>query len=276
MYNILIPTDFSENARKAVNYAIWLFQGTDVSLFIYNAYGTNRSDGSMLISIDDILKKEADEKMAKEMARIEDLKSTEMKVNGFVRNCTLTSYIHEVINDWDIDLIIMGTKGETGIKGKLMGSNASSVIRKVDIPIITVPGTTVLDDGGEFNIAFGTDLKPFKGRDQIAKMIDAMNTDTRKVHLELFYISPEKTEIREESRNYMDQLCSSGNCQYMNIVDDSIEKGLEHYIDTKKPDLLMLVQRRDSFINRILGNSISHSMLMKAELPMIVLHDVNS
>lgn len=275
MYNILIPTDFSDNARKAVNYAIWLFQGTDVSLFVYNAYGTNRSEGSMLISIDDILKKEAEVEMAREKERINDLKSADMKVNVFMRNCTLTSFIHEVISDWDIDLIIMGTKGETGIKGKLMGSNASNIIRKVDIPIITVPGNTVMDDGGEYNIAFGTDLKPFKGRDQIAKMIATMNTEKRKVHLEIFYISPEKTEISDESRNYMDQLCTTGNCQYMNIVDSSIEKGLEHYIDTKKPDLLMLVQRRDSFITRILGNSISHSMLMKAELPMIVLHDLD-
>jgi len=275
MYNILIPTDFSENAQKAVNYAIWLFQGTDVSLFIYNAYGTNRSEGSMLISIDDILKKEADEGMEKEIKRIKELKSPEMKVNGFVRNCTLSSYVEEVIEDWSIDLILMGTKGESGLKGKLMGSNATNVIRKVNIPIIAVPSNTILDDGGEFNIAFGSDLKPFHGRELISKLLSELNTEKRKVLLEVFYISPEKESIKEETRTYLDQLCPNDGCNYMNIVDSSIEKGLEHYIDAKKPDLLMLVQRHDSIINRMLGNSISNSMLLKAQIPMLVLHDVD-
>jgi len=273
MYNILIPTDFSENAKHAVNYAVWLFQGNEVNFFLFNAYGTNRSEGSMLISIDDILKKEAEAGMKEEINRAKSLISKNMKINGFTRNCTLTSYIEEVIDDWNIDLVILGTKGETGIKGKLIGSNATNVIRKIDIPIIAIPYSTELDDLGEFNIAFGSDLKPFKGRDQIAKLIAELDSEVRKVKFEIFYITSEKGAVDPEARKYMNELCNVGECTYVNVVDKDIEKGLDQYIDKKQPDLLMLVHRRDSFLSRILGNSISQSMMLKAEMPILVLHD---
>jgi len=273
MYNILIPTDFSDNAQKAVNYAIWLFQGSEVNFFLFNAYGTSRTEGSMLISIDDILEKEAELEMDNELKRVQEVLDKDMKINGFTRNCTLTSYISEVIDDWSIDLVILGTKGESGIKGKIMGSNATNVIRKVDIPIIAVPSTTKWDDLGEFNIGFGSDLKPFHGRELITKLLTELESDVRKVKFEIFYITPEKGEVPDDARSYMDQVCESQDCSYVNVIDSDIENGLDQYIDNKTPDLLMLVHRRDSFLSRILGNSISQSMMLKAEMPILVLHD---
>jgi nucleotide-binding universal stress UspA family protein len=272
MYNILIPTDFSDNARKAVNYAIWLFQGHELNIFLFNAYGTSRTEGSMLISIDDILKKEADHEMENELKRVKSMLQPKMKVNGFVRNCTLTSYVNEVIEDWTIDLVILGTKGESGFKGKMVGSNATNVIRKVRIPILAVPSNAKWDDGGEFNIAFGSDLKPFEGRPLIKRFLTELNSESRKVQFEIFYISAENSGVLDSVKTYFGEMCPKDKCKFVNIIDQDIESGLEQYIKAKNPDLLMLVQRRDSFISRLLGNSVSQSMMLKAEMPMLVLH----
>lgn len=274
MYNLLIPTDFSENARKAVNYALWLFQGQTVNVIIFNAYGTSHTEGSMLISIDDILKKEADTEMAKEIKRAEELASAGMKINGFTRNCTLTSYIAEVCDDWNIDLIILGTKGESGIRGKLFGSNATNVIHKVDIPVLAVPQSAILDDGGQFNIALGTDLKPFKGKELLSRLVLELDSDVRQVQFEIFYITPEQSGIDTEVKEYFDSIGADEENTYVNIVDKDIASGLDQYIHKRQPDLVMLVHRRDSFINRLMGNSVAHSMLLKAEIPLLVFHDI--
>lgn len=274
MYNLLIPTDFSENARKAANYALWLFQGQKVNLILFNAYGTSRSEGSMLISIDDILKKDADKEMAKEIERVEELASPGIKINGFTRNCTLISYIAEVCDDWNIDLIILGTKGETGLRGKVFGSNATNVIHKVSVPVLAVPESALLDDNGQYNIALGTDLKPFKGRELLSRLVLELDSDIRQVQFEIFYITPEPSEIDPKVKVYFDNIGGDEENTYVNIVDKDIASGLDQYIQKRKPDLMLLVHRRDSFINRLMGNSISQSMLLKAEIPLLVFHDM--
>ena len=54
------------------------------------------------------------------------------KFNTLIRVSTLTNAIRQVVFDKDIDFIVMGTKGATGLKEVFMGSNAYKIIKNIN------------------------------------------------------------------------------------------------------------------------------------------------
>lgn len=47
--------------------------------------------------------------------------------------------IREYVDEEDIDLVVMGTHGRTGLERALLGSTTERVVRTVDTPVVTVP-----------------------------------------------------------------------------------------------------------------------------------------
>ena len=55
MRTILLPTDFSVNAQKAVDYALSVFGTEDVNYILLNVYSEPHTSADMLVSIVDLL-----------------------------------------------------------------------------------------------------------------------------------------------------------------------------------------------------------------------------
>lgn len=147
MKRILLPTDFSENAWNAIEFALSLFKNEQCDFFLLNAFQLgssglvttmNRANETRLYQI---TKEESKSGLQKVLKRITvQYDNPKHKFDILSRVSTLTSAIRQVVFDKDIDYIIMGTKGATGLKEVFMGSNAYKTIKNIDLcPIITVP-----------------------------------------------------------------------------------------------------------------------------------------
>lgn len=146
MKNILLPTDFSDNARNAINYALKFFKNelcTFYILHVEKASSYIMDDLMVAPANSSIHNAVTNETKTKLKTLIKELKENTSDQNySFV---PLTDYdvftdaIRQVVKSKDIDLIIMGTNGATGAKEVIFGSNTLNVIRKVDCPIITIP-----------------------------------------------------------------------------------------------------------------------------------------
>ena len=66
MKKILLPTDFSDSARKACEYAINLFGDEPVNFVLVNSYIVPASTSEMLISISDVLRQNSIENLLTE------------------------------------------------------------------------------------------------------------------------------------------------------------------------------------------------------------------
>lgn len=146
MKNILLPTDFSENARNAINYALKFFKNELCTFYILHVEKASSfiMDDLMVApantSIHNAVTKETKKKLK---SLIEELKELTSDQNYSFFPLTdydvFTDAIQQVVDSKDIHLIIMGTNGATGAKEVIFGSNTLNVIHKVDCPIITVP-----------------------------------------------------------------------------------------------------------------------------------------
>nr|WP_157209695.1 universal stress protein [Methanosalsum zhilinae] len=133
---ILIATDGSENSENAVNTGIRLARSTGSSVVavhvIHSVWGTE---------VDSDLKKEA-EKIVEDIQKrgIDEGVSVEKVILVGNPAEMLINYAEKKFSEQkDIDLIVMGTKGMSGIKKFLMGSVAENVVWHSKKPVMVVP-----------------------------------------------------------------------------------------------------------------------------------------
>ena len=137
---ILVPTDFSETAQKALDYAVELAEKLGAKLQVIHAFelplvgfpdGTLTITAEMATRITVAAQKALDEVVAKYKGRPVELMTS--LVQGDPRELVL-----EAARKLGADLIVMGTHGRRGIARALIGSVAESVVRTSSIPVLTL------------------------------------------------------------------------------------------------------------------------------------------
>jgi nucleotide-binding universal stress UspA family protein len=134
--HILVPTDFSESAAEAADYAVELAKSFDANLTLLHvhefpvyAYAT----GIYLPTVDLF----AAAKTATAEATGQ-LKARWQKTDGLIAEGFPWEQIIDVAKERGADLIVMGTHGRRGISRALLGSVAEKVVRMAPIPVLTI------------------------------------------------------------------------------------------------------------------------------------------
>ena len=140
--HILLPTDFSENAFSAALFAIKLFEKEQCTFHLLHS---SRMKVSLMSSMSNKLIRVLADKARKDLAdlkaRIEKHSTNSNHAFEVILSTNdLNSSIEAVIEKVKIDLLIMGTKGETKATELLFGSNTVNVIKQVtQCPILVIP-----------------------------------------------------------------------------------------------------------------------------------------
>lgn len=138
---ILVPIDFSEYSRKALQYAIPFARQFNASIdLIYvvepTVYPADFSFGQVgFPAIEDELRKRAAEELD-ELLRYEFSKRVPAK--RAIRTGKAFYEIIQYAREEKMDLIIIATHGHSGIEHALFGSTAEKVVRKAPCPVLVV------------------------------------------------------------------------------------------------------------------------------------------
>jgi nucleotide-binding universal stress UspA family protein len=139
---ILVPTDFSDYSKPALRYGCEFARRFGAELHLLNSvedvYPMVPESGMLLVPPEEYLsglKQTAERRLA----AIPEAKL----VQGIpiVRHVAVGTPFVEIVRyakGYEIDLIILGTHGRTGISHMLMGSVAERVVRKAPCPVLTV------------------------------------------------------------------------------------------------------------------------------------------
>ena len=135
--NVLLPTDGSEGATVAVEWGIGLAKVYDAMCHALFSADTSRfTGGAEPSAILTGLKEEG--RTALETVR-ERARAAGVSVTGTVANGPPVRVILDYAEDNEIDLIVMGTHGRSGIERQLLGSVTENVVRHADVPVCCVP-----------------------------------------------------------------------------------------------------------------------------------------
>jgi nucleotide-binding universal stress UspA family protein len=134
---ILVPTDFSEAAEPALDYAVGLARSFGAELVLFHAleplvFG----EGAVAFgSVMDQLEQAAHAQLQRRVTR---LKARGLKVRGMAGNGSTARLISDTAGKLRIDLIVMGTHGRGAFSRMLIGSVAEKVVRTAMCPVLTV------------------------------------------------------------------------------------------------------------------------------------------
>lgn len=135
---VLVPTDGSDVANAAANYAIDLADGTDAALHVVHVVDIAVTSplgesAAVLTELEETGKEAVDDVL--DRADDAELRS----VQASVLSGSPARSILDYIADHDIDLVVMGTHGRSGLERYLLGSVTETVARLADVPVLSVP-----------------------------------------------------------------------------------------------------------------------------------------
>ncbi len=267
MKKILLPTDFSESARKACEYAINLFGDEPVKFVLINSYIIPASTSEMLISISDVLRQNSIENLLTErnfLASQYPEKSKHLEYvssNGYLDTC-----LNDLVRQKDVLLIVMGTTGASGLKKFFMGSNAAKVLRNVKCPIITVPHNTQIKTPENISLAVDETFTPSaEVLEPLAEVVRISNANLMPVHIDV-----SESATASDSSGINDEVLGQ---EVKNVQSETLLEGLQTFNSDNKIDLLTMVHHKRSFLRGLFDGGNSSEMAMLSAIPLLVLHD---
>lgn len=141
---ILCPSDFSENAQEALQYALHLMlKDDDATLYLIHVVDSRVFDyGGPIYEQEPYVTRVALDQSTREQLEKKLLARIPEKIQNRVETTILFGVpfleIISTAKDKNIDLIVIGTHGRTGIAHMLIGSVAEKIVRKAPCPVLTV------------------------------------------------------------------------------------------------------------------------------------------
>jgi len=136
MYDkILVPTDGSEGSEVALDHATRLARQYDSEIhLIYVADVRTQNTGDVMANFMGELEKIGEEAVMSMREELDEIDDVITKVVKGIPHLEIIDYSDEE----EIDLIVMGTHGRTGLDRILLGSVTEKVVRTSEVPVMTV------------------------------------------------------------------------------------------------------------------------------------------
>ena len=263
MKKILVPTDFSENAASALEFAIPIANHFQAEISLLHVYPRGISK-----KIDDYARKSSE----KQLDGLSKRCRHKMKGASTVTCAALigdpASVIVSKAGSGLYDLIVMGTQGESGIKGFLVGSVTLEVMRHAGTALLAVPG--------------GCEFRPLKN---IVLAMDDHGISKAPVLAPLRHLA-----CIFNSKIQVYHLTNTLPAGVPDLLIDAALDGLDHsfleeapagnvwdcihdYADYYNADLLCLIHRERVFFENLFHHSVTREELSSSQIPLLILHD---
>lgn len=279
MRKILIPTDFSENAMNAINYAINLFK-YDVSEFYFmHAYQDDiYADDAFLTrktldNVTAIASKKSEEQLKNTVKHADSLSHNPRHTYHIISsNSLLMDEADKIVDEQNIDIIIMGTKGKTNDKKLTFGSHTLQVLKYVQCPVLAIPKNYKYTQPK--HILFPNNyMIPYKRRE--LKLLCEMASPYRAV-IDMLYISKSsKLSLRQEdNRDFIKEELCKNKINFKTANSKHIVNTIYKYIKENQTDILVMANTRHSFLENILYQSTIDELSLNLDIPFLALQNM--
>lgn len=280
MRTILIPTDFSQNARHAIKYALDLYKCEKSRFYFLHAYadevyGPFTNEGKMDLEREKKkVKNVTEEKLKKLIEEVSSLppnpRHTYKPISAFE---SLVDAVNDTVNEKNIDLVIMGTKGKTDDKKITFGSHTVQIFKYIQCPVLAIPFEAEFKRPRK--ILFPTDyMLPYKRRE--LKLLNELCRDF-KSEIHCLYISDYKTLSHRQLDN-KSFLTESLPDAYLFFERTAVEKksnSIKAYITTNNVDFLVMVNSRHSYLEDLLYRSTVDEIGLTTKIPFMVMQNLS-
>jgi nucleotide-binding universal stress UspA family protein len=266
MKKILVPTDFSPVAYNALEYAIEIAAAMKSELYLYHVYHIHKVDYNLDLPDDEQpVKKQLERKM--NLLKLKCKNKIDQKgltLHTIIEKDDIFSLFKRKTKEHGIDLIVMGSKGASGLKRAIFGSTAVAALEMSKVPVLVVPPD-----------------HPFGAFKSIILAMDHKET-SKEVLLPLRELAIEfdsqVTVLRVHTAS--NKNANPGNGNPLEGIDTnfrevpmsrSINETINAFVEKEEGDLLCMIRRQKGFFEGLFQKSFTKNQAYNSRCPLLVL-----
>jgi len=277
MQNILVPTDFSNNAYHALCYASELFGNRTCTFFLLNVYTekkgfSGKSIDDDIASVSDTLREKSNARLAQTLDKIKkknpDLKHSYELIS---EPADLIKVINQLVEKMEIDLIVMGNKGKKSSIPVYLGSSATKTLESIKkCPVLLVPKNAECNPTKK--IALATDYKNCFDTLLIDPLIFVAQLCEASIHI-LHIDTKKKLDDLQKSNLKALTTCLEPFSISFDSMPDFISKTklIQLFLEDSDIDLLVMINNEHGFLEKMLREPIIEKMVFNIDIPFLVI-----
>ena len=279
MKKILVPTDFSPNALRAIHYAVEIAKRNQASIclvHVTDALLDNVFPGQEKITEDynNTIVEQADINLNNLRNSIQEAEN--ITVETQLLNGPIKDSIRLAAAARQADLVIMGTMGKSGLKEQILGSKTASVISHSEKPVLAIPleyewSTPVkillaIKDYSEAE----TVLQPVMELATIfnAELQLAIFTDENRMTAIGYRYDDEALHLTEEK---IKKAHPSLHARAVHLSGKNFVETLNEYIHANSIDVVCMITHHRNFIDNLFNRSLTKKMAYQSKVPVLAI-----
>lgn len=278
MKNVLLPTDFSDNALNAIFTAIKLQHNTPCNFVLLHTYEPDNRNkivfqtptrtGTIYESMHEHALKNL-EITLDAIAKVSDC--SQHTFSMVAKSGNLVTIINELIPKHDLDLIVMGTKGASSTAQILLGSNTVRVLKKnMKCPILVIPEKYNFQSLAK--IIFPTEFSNFFSKTQLTALTKLAGLWRSQVLV--FHVAQEfkLSEQQKANKQILKERLENISYSFHNVpIHTTVSETIREFANEQGANLICLVQYSHSFMEKLTQEPVVKKVGFHTEIPLLVL-----
>ncbi len=280
MKNILLPTDFSENAWNALFTAVKLYRNFQCCFYLFHTYQpkdanlrgfkSSKRAGAVYEAMEEV----ANTELAKTVAYLKENHSNPNHLFETV-SCTgdLAEGIKKMVSKYDIETIVMGTKGTSGPNGIFIGTNTVKVLKSIkNCVVIAVP--LEFDFKSLCSVVLPTEYTHFFPKHVLLPILELVASE--KCEIKVFHVAQEFQlgEHQQANKAILKKRLEKLNYSFYKVnITTSVAKAIREFSEEQKADLIVLTNYSHTFLEKMTQEPVVTKVAFKTNIPLMVLPD---
>lgn len=265
---ILVPVDFSENSKKALDFAVSLAKKKNGSITILHVIEAIYDFAAQAAIVIEGMHKDAQKYLDQ---LVEAYEKEGIQINGLIKDGTVSIMTAKTAEEIRANLIVVGTQGLTGIKRTLLGSTSVEVIKASECPVLLVPKDANIKNIEKVALAleFSDHEEPFL--DRVIEMSKSWDLKLEFLHIKIHHeFKEELTMLGLEA--FVQKKYPELHAKLETFHSENLIEGLDEYLGKNKNVILVMCHNQKNFWDQILSKSKTIQMAYHTHVPLLIMN----
>lgn len=280
MKTYLVPVDFSETSVHAAEFAASLSAQTGITnIILLNSYYVSIYE-TILPTPDLILPtpEEIEDRTDERLAKLNKLKNTlnakgaaGLTVKTIVSRLPLLRAVIETIATEGVDLVILGSNGNTSTDESHVGANVVSISKNSPVPVVVVPPACCYTPVRR--IVMACDFKKVNEAiplESLKRILDRYNMELLVVNVDPDEKKCDDPKVKAEELT-LHKMLENYHPQYHYICNKDVINGITRFATEHDAQLVIALPHRYSFLQSLLHDSVSEKLTVHSAVPVLLL-----
>lgn len=276
MKKILFPTDFSETSNNAFVYALQLAKNLNAEVITLHVYELPMVDyinvPAYLADIYETVEMSTFQNYKGQIPILRDIaaqhKLDDIKISNVLMDGDLVSTILQLIKEEDVDYVVMGTKGATGLKETFLGSSTGSVMTDSKAIVLGIPEQSTYRPIKR--ITFTTRFRD-KDRKALRKVVEFAKGFG--AHVDCIYIKSSKSDVKEVVIADWKLHFPESEVTFYIIESNDVEQSILDFTEQNNTDVLAMLHYKKGFFEGLFTKSLTKKLAFHIKIPLLAMNE---